>query len=74
MQVIRLGSEALPEFINPVLAIGAFDGLHQGHQYILDRLFTSAEELNGDSLLVTFEPHPRLILDQRDDSFFSFPL
>lgn len=70
MQVFRLGSEPLPEFKNPVLAIGAFDGLHQGHQYILDRLFASAEELNGDSLLVTFEPHPRLILDQRDDSFF----
>ncbi len=47
---------------NPVVTIGTFDGVHIGHQKILDRLNTLARQKEGESLLLTFWPHPRLVL------------
>ena len=54
--------------INPVVTIGIFDGLHLGHQKILSRLRKAAEEMNGESVLLSFFPHPRVVLypDQKD--------
>jgi len=69
MEVIYLGKASLPEFRKPVVAIGAFDGFHQGHQKLLTRLLDSAHELGGQSILLTFHPHPRLILDPADRQF-----
>jgi riboflavin kinase / FMN adenylyltransferase len=53
---------------NPVLTIGTFDGVHIGHQKILLRLKEIAEEIKGEVTLLTFHPHPRLVLypDQKD--------
>ena len=48
--------------INPVVTIGIFDGLHLGHQKILSRLLKAAEELNGEAILLSFFPHPRMVL------------
>ncbi|MDX2247963.1 MAG: bifunctional riboflavin kinase/FAD synthetase [Bacteroidia bacterium] len=45
-----------------VATIGTFDGVHLGHKVILDRLKAAAQEENGESLVLTFHPHPRLIL------------
>jgi riboflavin kinase/FMN adenylyltransferase len=69
MEVIYLGKAALPEFHKPVVAIGAFDGFHKGHQKLLSRLLDSARELGGQSVLLTFYPHPRLVLDPADRQF-----
>lgn len=52
----------LPSFKNPVLTIGTFDGVHKGHQFVLQRLVNKAKEIDGESILITFEPHPRLVL------------
>jgi len=50
-----------------VATIGTFDGVHIGHQVILNRLMEAARERNGESLLVTFHPHPRLVLFPDDN-------
>jgi len=61
MRVFR-GLENLPVFKNPVITIGTFDGVHLGHYRILERLQKKATEIDGESILITFEPHPRLVL------------
>ena len=45
-----------------VVTVGTFDGLHLGHQKIIQRMNTLAKENNGETILVTFDPHPRLIV------------
>ncbi|SHF52741.1 riboflavin kinase / FMN adenylyltransferase [Mariniphaga anaerophila] len=45
----------------PVVTIGTFDGLHLGHQKVLSRLIDFARQRNGESVVFTFYPHPRLI-------------
>lgn len=54
---------ALPEFKNAVITIGSFDGVHLGHQVILKKLVNLAEKYDGESVLITFHPHPRKIID-----------
>lgn len=49
---------------NPVLTLGVFDGVHVGHQSIIEKLNNIAEECGGESTLLTFEPHPRLVLNK----------
>ncbi|MFT4521191.1 MAG: riboflavin kinase/FMN adenylyltransferase [Bacteroidia bacterium] len=50
-----------------VLTQGTFDGVHLGHQKILSRMVQRAEELKGDSVILTFYPHPRLVLYPDDN-------
>ncbi|MBA3829066.1 MAG: bifunctional riboflavin kinase/FAD synthetase [Taibaiella sp.] len=52
----------LPAFHNAVITTGFFDGVHQGHKAILQQVVTHAEKINGESVLITFEPHPRKLL------------
>jgi riboflavin kinase / FMN adenylyltransferase len=47
---------------NPVITTGSFDGVHIGHKTILNRLRRSAREIDGESVLITFHPHPRKVL------------
>ncbi|MFO7827734.1 MAG: bifunctional riboflavin kinase/FAD synthetase [Bacteroidales bacterium] len=49
---------------NPVLTIGVFDGVHQGHVRILNRLKTLANEKGGESVVLTLWPHPRIVLNK----------
>jgi riboflavin kinase/FMN adenylyltransferase len=52
----------LAEFKNSVVTIGTFDGVHLGHQKILNKLKNEANDINGESLLFTFYPHPRMVI------------
>jgi riboflavin kinase/FMN adenylyltransferase len=53
---------------NPiVLTQGTFDGVHWGHQKILKQLVTEAAKIGGESVLLTFYPHPRLVLNPDDN-------
>ncbi len=45
-----------------VATIGTFDGVHIGHRTILERLIQSAQAIQGESILISFHPHPRLVL------------
>ncbi|MBX6422726.1 bifunctional riboflavin kinase/FAD synthetase [Thermosulfurimonas sp. F29] len=47
---------------NPVGTLGNFDGVHLGHRALLEATRDLARELSGEPLVITFEPHPRLIL------------
>lgn len=47
---------------NPVITTGSFDGVHIGHKTILNRLRRLAREVDGESVLITFHPHPRKVL------------
>ncbi len=48
---------------NPVATIGIFDGVHQAHQAIIRQLKEKAEEVSGESVIITLWPHPRIVLD-----------
>jgi riboflavin kinase / FMN adenylyltransferase len=55
----------LDEFIskkNAVVTTGTFDGVHRGHQQIIKRLKDTAQKVNGETVLLTFFPHPRMVL------------
>ncbi len=58
--------EQLPLFINPVLTIGAFDGVHSGHLSIFDELKQVANQIQGETVVITFHPHPRRILNNAE--------
>ncbi|PHR27784.1 MAG: riboflavin biosynthesis protein RibF [Fluviicola sp.] len=56
------GFDQLLDIPNPVLTIGTFDGVHVGHQKIIQQLNREAEAVGGESVLFTFYPHPRMVL------------
>lgn len=47
---------------NPVVTTGSFDGVHIGHKTILKRIRSLAEKNDGESVLITFHPHPKIVL------------
>jgi riboflavin kinase/FMN adenylyltransferase len=61
MQVHR-GIENLPVFTNSVITIGTFDGVHEGHRKIISSLVNQARKVNGESVIITFDPHPRKVV------------
>ena len=65
---IHYGLDNLPTFKNAVLTIGTYDGVHFGHQQIIKRLNDIAQEIDGESVMLTFDPHPRLVLHPNDDT------
>ena len=60
--------KTLPLFQNAVITIGSFDGVHLGHQQIIRQIQALAQEVNGETVVITFDPHPRLVLNPNDDS------
>jgi len=50
-----------------VVTLGTFDGVHVGHKKIIERLLFNAKELNCESLVLTFFPHPRMVLQKDSD-------
>jgi riboflavin kinase/FMN adenylyltransferase len=61
MKIFRSFEEA-KNIINPVVTTGSFDGVHIGHKTILNRLRMLAAKYHGESVLITFDPHPRKVL------------
>ncbi len=61
MNIFR-GFEEVSGIRNPVVTTGSFDGVHIGHKTILNRLRMLAEKYDGESVLITFHPHPRKVL------------
>jgi riboflavin kinase / FMN adenylyltransferase len=52
----------LPLFKNAVITIGTFDGVHLGHRQIIDSLKEEAAKASGESVIITFHPHPRKVV------------
>lgn len=56
-----------PQLTFPVVTAGTFDGVHLGHQKIIGRLQQIASENSGETVLITFDPHPRIVLFPEDN-------
>jgi riboflavin kinase/FMN adenylyltransferase len=51
--------------INPVVTLGNFDGVHLGHQKIFERLKEESSQIHGETVVITFEPHPLKVLSPK---------
>ena len=54
--------------VNPVVTIGTFDGVHLGHREVISELKRISALSGGDSVVFTFEPHPRIVIAPGEDS------
>lgn len=63
---IHSSFDSLKGIKNPVVTIGTFDGVHLGHKSILKRLKEIAKEIDGETVLLSFYPHPRMVLHPDD--------
>jgi len=52
----------LPLFNKAVVTIGTFDGVHLGHKQIIQQLKETAEDIGGETVIITFHPHPRKVI------------
>lgn len=68
------GFEALPKFRHAVATVGSFDGVHLGHRALLGRLTEVARAAGGESVVLTFEPHPRIALGRAEGMRLLTPL
>ena len=68
MKVIRDIND-FPKLENVVVTNGTFDGCHIGHQKILEQLKNSAQIINGKTVVLTYWPHPRIVLGKEGDGF-----
>ena len=65
MRIFR-GFNNLPAFVHAVATMGSFDGVHCGHKVLLQRTISLAKERGGESIVLTFDPHPRYVLGTAD--------
>lgn len=63
---VHQGYEGL-NFNNPVVTLGTFDGVHRGHMELLKAVVSAANRSGGESVVVTFSPHPRLVLSENPE-------
>lgn len=73
MRIFRQLNE-LPKFNKTVLTIGSFDGVHLAHRQIIARVCALAKQIGGESVLITFHPHPRKVINQGDSPGLLSPL
>lgn len=59
---VHWGLDHIPPIRGAVLTVGTFDGVHAGHRRILERIRQSARDTHGESVILTFHPHPRTVL------------
>ena len=59
---VHHSTEHLPAFRNSVITIGTFDGVHLGHQKIIAALKQEARRFGGETIIITFHPHPRRVV------------
>ena len=64
---IHSGTASIQGLKNAVVTSGTFGGVHIGHQKILERLKQAAKEIDGETVLITYWPHPRLVLSNRNN-------
>ena len=60
------GFENLPSFRSPAATVGSYDGVHSGHRVLLDRIRREAAAVGGESIVLTFDPHPRVTLGTQE--------
>lgn len=63
---LYFGFEEFPRDVATVVTVGSFDGVHAGHRVLLDRVHSLATRLEAKSVVVTFEPHPRIAMGRAE--------
>ena len=74
MAVYTIGENTLPIFDNPIITMGTFDGVHQGHVQLFNKMKEEAERVQGTSIVITFDPHPRQFLEPNSGVLLLTPL
>lgn len=64
---IHHNTDRLPAFRRAVVTIGTFDGVHTGHAHILRQLREEAVRVDGETVIITFFPHPRKVVKSGED-------
>jgi len=58
--------DEVPFLKESILTIGTFDGVHLGHKQIINQLLKESRERNLRNFLITFEPHPQVVIQRAD--------
>jgi riboflavin kinase / FMN adenylyltransferase len=69
MKVYHYSTDNIPVFNRAVLTIGTFDGVHLGHRQILEQLKQEAGRIGGETVIITFHPHPRKVVAANQPAF-----
>lgn len=64
MKIVRYGLDSLPFDASSVVTVGTFDGVHKGHQEIIQRMKQVAATCQGRVVMITFDPHPQIVLQK----------
>ena len=64
---VHLDINNLPYFKKAAITIGTFDGVHSGHLQIIQQVKREALINEGESVIITFDPHPRMVLNRKDN-------
>jgi riboflavin kinase/FMN adenylyltransferase len=70
MNVFKSLDEIPDDFRGAVVTIGNFDGVHQGHRYIFDKVVWEARREKSKAVVITFEPHPKRVLHPERQPFY----
>lgn len=65
---IHQNISTLPSFRHAVVTIGTFDGVHTGHMAIIQQMLDEAKAIDGETVIITFHPHPRSIIGSGSDA------
>ena len=60
------GFDNLPNIELAVATVGSYDGVHLGHKVLIDTTIQRAKQRGGKSVVITFEPHPRITLGRAE--------
>jgi len=66
MRVIEDLNDIKEKFKNAVVTLGNFDGVHKGHKQLINRTIQQAKEIDGTSIIITFNPHPLRVLKTKN--------
>ena len=64
--IIDYGFDTISSGVRTVVTIGSFDGVHSGHKVLLHSLKQMASRLGAESVVVTFDPHPRIAMGRAE--------
>jgi len=62
MQIFKSIKSVTEDFRRSFVTVGNFDGVHLGHQFVFRKLLAEAREAKSKALVITFDPHPKMIL------------
>ena len=64
MKIFRSAKEFITDEKSSIVTIGTFDGVHIGHKEIIKNLIENAHRKNDKSVILTFFPHPRMVIQK----------